>query len=262
MDQSQVGSLMQVNGLTEDDVRRATADSRPAPPHLFPLIYMPLILYREELIFDRSRYFVAPQRPDYGNVDSKRFCVQPSEELGWFNVSSRNGITHHTTGEEREQLLVKGRGCRGWPAKTCMFTGLSGFKRVEYAHIVPVSENFMAGLGLWLRVNGIIECNFLQAEKWKLGIHNFIPLINELAGPTKLHRRGTIFLLTFEEACDVVKVAEEHLAGWANREFTDLGFQTWKSSSLMKDWHRKVFNINVGEDGRFGTREDKLVSTS
>lgn len=111
---------------------------------------------------------------------------------------------------------------------------------VQGAHVIPHSEDPVVCGGVWLRATGILSNDFLEAEAYKLSLRNMIYIQAILGNLMEFAYGGLIFLPTFDEALELIKLGEEVMYDYAIKKPNDTDFEIFESKDLAAKWAKNV----------------------
>jgi hypothetical protein len=186
-------------------------------------------------------------------------CERPRHvDSAWCIVNGENSIIPRLTETEKEEAIECINQKTQLPDKVCGWSADIVGKSTQFGHIIPYSENFIPGQGLWLRMGGLLSCDYRTAEEQKVRTTNLILRQHKLASNMDYHIKGVIYLPTMKTAKELVQCGEERLKWWAS-ERDNIDFRNWSGNDLTKNWPISIISkLVIGENDNTTVVDDSI----
>jgi hypothetical protein len=120
---------------------------------------------------------------------------------------------------------------------------LDGQRDPQWSHVVPYSELYITGLIIWMRENGVVDCDHAIAERWKQNYFNIAPTIPWMGDSMEYQIGGFLFAPTKKCLWRLCVLAQMSLFK-AAVDPRESGFKGFTTYSLTSNWADKYLRKN------------------
>lgn len=120
----------------------------------------------------------------------------------------------------------------------------------QWSHVVPYSELYIIDLIIWMRENGVVDCDHAIAKRWKQGYFNIAPTIPWMGSTMEYHIGGYLLaptkkclwrLCVFAQMSLYKAAVYEKSSGFKGLSISLLTSE-WASANLTEQGFLKAFN--------------------